>query len=96
MQPHSPTWKDADLSVIADSVALKIAEESIYADAARASTMPIVDAAAPRLPRAITRRNESGHNVTTFSGPAGGWMDDFRSMTKVMVPGSLNVKGDKQ
>jgi len=96
MQPHSAAWKDADLSVIADSVALKIAEETIYADAARAATMPIVDAAAPRLPRAITRRNESGHNVTTFAGPAGGWMDDFRAMTKVMVPGSLNVKGDKQ
>jgi len=96
MQPHSSAWKGVDLTAIADSTALGIAETAIYADAARASSMPITDAAAPRIPRAITRRNESGHNVTTFVGPAGGWMDDFRAMTHAMVPGSLNTKGDKQ
>lgn len=95
LQPHSTAWKGADLSAITDSVAFKIAEEAIYADAAAASHAPVTDASAPRLPRAIRRRDENtGHNITTFVGPAGGWMDDFRADVKRMD--SLNTKGDKQ
>jgi len=95
MQPHSTAWKGADLSAITDSVAFKIAEDAIYADAARASHMPVTDSTAPRLPRAIRRRDENtGHNITTFVGPAGGWMDDFRAEVKSLT--SINTKGDKQ
>lgn len=93
LQPHSAAWKGADLSAIADSVALGIAETAIYADAASASRNPIVDEGAPRMPRAITSRSPSGHNVTTFAGPTGGWMDDFRFPARRM---STINKGDKQ
>jgi len=85
LQPHSPQWKGADLGAITDSVAFKIAEDMIYADAARAATMPVTDAAAPRVLRPIMRRNASGHNVTTFQGPAGAWMDDFRAPYKSLI-----------
>lgn len=93
MQGHSTVWKGADLSAIGDSVALGIAEAAIYADAAAASRAPITESGAPRAPRPMTHRSSSGHNVTTFSGPVGGWMDDFRAGVRHMV--SIN-KGDKQ
>jgi len=94
LQPHSPAWKGADLSAITDSVALKIAEETILADAAAASHAPLTEAGAPRSPRAIRRRDDNtGHNITTFVGPAGGWMDDFRAPVRGLI--HFN-KGDKQ
>jgi 8-oxo-dGTP pyrophosphatase MutT (NUDIX family) len=93
LQPHSAAWKGADLGAIGDSTALGIAAAAIYADAAAASRAPITDSNAPRMPRPMTRRSPSGHNVTEFSGPVGGWMDDFR----YPVRGLLHInKGDKQ
>lgn len=85
LQPHSSAWKGVDLSAIADSVALSIAEKQIYADAVQAARTPVVDSNAPRLPRPITRRSPTGHNVTEFSGPVGGWMDDFRAPVRGML-----------
>ena len=85
LQPHSSAWKGVDLSAIADSVALSIAEKQIYADAVSAARNPVVDSNAPRVPRPITRRSPTGHNVTEFSGPVGGWMDDFRAPVRNMI-----------
>lgn len=93
LQPHSLSWKGVDLSAIADSVALAIAEKQIYADAVQAARSPVVDSDAPRSPRPITRRSPTGHNVTEFSGPVGGWMDDFRAPVRSMI--KFN-KGEQQ
>lgn len=93
LQPHSTTWKGVDLSAIGDSTALNIAETAIYADAVMASRNPVVEVGAPRNPRAITRQSATGHTVTDFVGPVGGWMDDFRAPVRRME--RLN-KGDKQ
>lgn len=93
LQAHSPAWRGVDLSAIADSTALGIAETAIYADSVAAARAPITDSSAPRSPRPMTHRSPSGHNVTTFSGPVGGWMDDFRPGVRHMI--SIN-KGDKQ
>lgn len=93
MQAHSKSWGSADLSAITDSVAFKIAEETILADAAAASHAPITDATAPRSPRAIRRRDENtGHNITTFVGPAGGWMDDFRAPVRGLIQFNKDAK----
>lgn len=93
LQSHSAAWKGVDLAAIGDSTALGIAETAIYADAVAAARNPLVDSGAPRSPRAMTRMSSTGHNITTFSGPVGGWMDDFRGPVRRLA---TIEKGDKQ
>lgn len=92
VQPHSKTWAKADLSTIGDSTAFGIAETSIYADAQVAAASVGGDAGGGL--RAIRRRNDAGHNVTTFAGRTGAWMDDFRAPVRSLV--TINKEGNKQ
>ncbi len=92
MQPHSKAWEKADLATIGDSTAFGIAETAIYADAQVAASSIGGDAGGGL--RAIKRRNDAGHTVTTFAGRAGAWMDDFRAPVRALV--SINKEGTKQ
>ncbi len=91
MQAHSTAWKDVDLSAINDAAALGNIESVIYADAARAAQSIGVDVGDGL--REIRRRNDSGHNVTTFAGRPGAWMAPFSAPSRALV--QFN-KGDKQ
>lgn len=92
VQPHSKAWAKADLATIGDATAFGIAETAIYADAQVAAANVGGDAGGGL--RAIRRRNDAGHNVTTFAGRAGAWMDDFRAPVRSLV--TINKEGSKQ
>jgi len=92
VQPHSKIWAKADLATIGDSTAFSIAEAAIYADAQTAASS--IGPEVGNGLRAIRRRNDAGHNVTTFAGRAGAWMDDFRMPVKSLV--KINKEGSTQ
>lgn len=75
MKDHSNTWKGVDLLKIADDTAFSIAETQIYADAMSSAHNPVD--LPPDVLRAITARDTTGRQITTFAGKPSAWMGQF-------------------
>ncbi|HFD1330282.1 TPA: NUDIX domain-containing protein [Yersinia enterocolitica] len=70
LQEHSGDYKAVDLSSIADSALLNIAEKQIYADAQSSATLSV----GPGMLREIKRADVTGRQISTFEGdPAATW-----------------------
>ena len=70
LQEHSPDFKTVDLSSIADSALLSVAEMSIYADAQKSASLSV----GPGMLREIKRADATGRQISTFEGdPAATW-----------------------
>lgn len=70
LQEHSPDFKSVDLSAIADSALLSVAEKTIYADAQKSANLSI----GPGMLREIKRADATGRQISTFEGdPAATW-----------------------
>jgi len=70
LQEHSPDFKTVDLSSIADSALLSVAEKTIYADAQKSASLTI----GPGTLREIKRADATGRQISTFEGdPAATW-----------------------
>ncbi|MDW3573141.1 NUDIX domain-containing protein [Enterobacter asburiae] len=75
LQEHSPDFKSVDLSSIADSALLSVAEKTIYADAQKSASLSV----GPGMLREIKRADATGRQISTFEGdPAATWAP-FRS-----------------
>ena len=77
MQGHSPSWKDARLSAIADEAALAIAESQIYADAVAVAGRGLD--VQPGFLREVSKPDGRGHIVNTFYGEPESWTRHFTS-----------------
>ncbi|HAW3351304.1 TPA: NUDIX domain-containing protein [Escherichia coli] len=64
LQEHSPDFKGVDLSAIADSALLGIAEKQIYADAQKTASLSV----GPGMLREIKRADATGRQISTFEG----------------------------
>lgn len=82
LKQHSDKWKDVDLATFDDSV-MKIAEQDIYADAAKAASHP-AETPAGSL-RAIVKKDRTGREITEWVGDKGVWMDQFKAPAQLMV-----------
>lgn len=70
LQEHSPDFKSVDLSSIADSALLNVAEKQIYADAQKSTSLSV----GPGMLREIKRADATGRQISTFEGdPAATW-----------------------
>ncbi|HGW8507405.1 TPA: NUDIX hydrolase [Raoultella ornithinolytica] len=70
LQEHSPDFKSVDLSAIADSALLSVAEKTIYADAQKSASLSI----GAGMLREIKRADATGRQISTFEGdPAATW-----------------------
>ncbi|ELY5224135.1 NUDIX domain-containing protein [Yersinia enterocolitica] len=70
LQEHSGDYKAVDLSSIADSALLNIAEKQIYADAQSSASLSV----GPGMLREIKRADVTGRQISTFEGdPAATW-----------------------
>ena len=70
LQEHSPDFKSVDLSSIADSALLSVAEKTIYADAQKSAILSL----GPGMLREIKRADATGRQISTFEGdPAATW-----------------------
>ncbi|EBB4095658.1 NUDIX domain-containing protein [Salmonella enterica] len=70
LQEHSPDFKTVDLSTIADSALLSMAEKTIYADAQKSASLSV----GPGMLREIKRADATGRQISTFEGdPAATW-----------------------
>ena len=70
LQEHSPDFKTVDLSSIADSALLSVAEKTIYADAQKSASLSL----GPGMLREIKRADATGRQISTFEGdPAATW-----------------------
>lgn len=70
LQEHSPDFKSVDLSSIADSALLSVAEKTIYADAQKSASLSVD----PGMLREIKRADATGRQISTFEGdPAATW-----------------------
>ncbi|EKN5071524.1 TPA: NUDIX domain-containing protein [Yersinia enterocolitica] len=70
LQEHSSDYKAVDLSSIADSALLNIAEKQIYADAQSSASLSV----GPGMLREIKRSDGTGRQISTFEGdPAATW-----------------------
>ncbi|EIE2769884.1 NUDIX domain-containing protein [Salmonella enterica subsp. enterica serovar Rubislaw] len=70
LQEHSPDFKTVDLSTIADSALLSVAEKTIYADAQKSASLSV----GPGMLREIKRADATGRLISTFEGdPAATW-----------------------
>lgn len=70
LQEHSPDFKSVDLSSIADSALLNVAEKQIYADAQKSASLSV----GPGMLREIKRADATGRQISTFEGdPATTW-----------------------
>ncbi|MBJ2377546.1 NUDIX hydrolase [Salmonella enterica subsp. enterica] len=70
LQEHSPDFKTVDLSSIADSALLSVAEKTIYADAQKSAILSV----GPGMLREIKRADATGRQISTFEGdPAVTW-----------------------
>ncbi|HCR1929910.1 TPA: NUDIX domain-containing protein [Enterobacter roggenkampii] len=70
LQEHSPDFKSVDLSSIADSALLSVAEKAIYADAQKSASLSV----GPGMLREIKRADATGRQISTFEGdPAATW-----------------------
>ncbi|MJB99395.1 NUDIX hydrolase, partial [Salmonella enterica subsp. diarizonae] len=64
LQEHSPDFKSVDLSSIADSALLNVAEKQIYADAQKSASLSV----GPGMLREIKRADATGRQISTFEG----------------------------
>ncbi|HGB8774618.1 TPA: NUDIX hydrolase [Salmonella enterica subsp. enterica serovar Typhi] len=70
LQEHSPDFKTVDLSSIADSALLSVAEKTIYADAQKSAILSV----GLGMLREIKRADATGRQISTFEGdPAVTW-----------------------
>lgn len=70
LQEHSPDFKSVDLSSIADSALLSVAEKTIYADAQKSASLSVGHG----MLREIKRADATGRQISTFEGdPAATW-----------------------
>ncbi|WP_370622330.1 NUDIX hydrolase [Citrobacter portucalensis] len=70
LQEHSPDFKTVDLTSIADSALLSVAEKTIYADAQKSASLSV----GPGMLREIKRADATGRQISTFEGdPAATW-----------------------
>ncbi|EGW7777876.1 NUDIX domain-containing protein [Salmonella enterica] len=70
LQEHSPDFKTVDLSTIADSALLSVAEKTIYADAQKSASLSV----GLGMLREIKRADATGRQISTFEGdPAATW-----------------------
>lgn len=70
LQEHSPDFKTVDLSTIADSALLSVAEKTICADAQKSASLSV----GPGMLREIKRADATGRQISTFEGdPAATW-----------------------
>lgn len=70
LREHSPDFKSVDLSSIADSALLSVAEKTIYADAKKSASLSV----GPGMLREIKRADATGRQISTFEGdPAATW-----------------------
>lgn len=70
LQEHSADYKTVDLSSIADSALLNVAEKQIYADAQKSASLSV----GPGMLREIKRADATGRQISTFEGdPAATW-----------------------
>ena len=70
LQEHSPDFKSVDLSSIADSALLSVAEKTIYADAQKSASLSV----GPGMLREIKHADATGRQISTFEGdPAATW-----------------------
>ncbi|HAS0804668.1 TPA: NUDIX hydrolase [Enterobacter roggenkampii] len=70
LQEHSPDFKSVDLSSIADSALLSVAEKTIYADAQKSASLSV----GLGMLREIKRADATGRQISTFEGdPAATW-----------------------
>lgn len=70
LQEHSPDFKSVDLSSIADSALLSVAEKTIYADAQKSASLSV----GPGMLREIKRADATGRQISSFEGdPAATW-----------------------
>ncbi|WP_158781595.1 NUDIX hydrolase [Pantoea sp. BAV 3049] len=70
LQEHSADYKTVDLSAIADSALLNVAEKQIYADAQKSASLSV----GPGMLREIKRADATGRQISTFEGdPAATW-----------------------
>lgn len=76
-QSHSPAWKGVDLSKITDDTALGVAENQIYADAAKAARTDVGDV--PGRLRHSVRKDITGRHITEFFGDPQAWLAPFRA-----------------
>ena len=76
VQKHAPAWRGKDFSRTHGD-ALDFAEETVYADAARAAYDPATVPAGQL--RAVRERDEVGRLVTRWIGREPIWMDFFMS-----------------
>ena len=80
LQIHSPDFKEIKLNAIADDAILTIAENRIYADAAKAANSPVV---AKGSLREIRKTSAGGHQVSEFVGDSSVWQAPFRAPTSI-------------
>jgi 8-oxo-dGTP pyrophosphatase MutT (NUDIX family) len=77
LKVHSADYKDINLSVIADSGLLTVAENRIYADAVAAARTPAEVQGGQLLE--IKTADRSGRMISTFRGHPDSWMRQFKS-----------------
>jgi hypothetical protein len=79
-QPLAAAWKDVDLSKVADSAMLGVAEDQIFAAALVAAKNPVD--LAPGSLREIPKPDATGRMFKEFVGSPNAWMQDFRTVTR--------------
>ena len=75
LQEHSPDFKSVDLSSIADSALLSVAEKTIYADAQKSASLSV----GPGMLREIKRADATGRQISTFEGDTAATWAPFQS-----------------
>jgi len=67
LQIHSPRWKDANLTAIADAATFDLIQEQVYADALEAAKRP-TNVPAGKLRAVVRTDSATGHRITEFVG----------------------------
>jgi len=87
LQVHSDSWKDVDLTKIADSTAFGIAEKAIFADAEAAALRP-VNGPAGELRPVVRVDSETGRRTTEFYG-RGTFVRQFKQPKRLIAATNL-------
>jgi hypothetical protein len=74
---HSPTYKDIEISKVADDSLFAVIENQIYADAVAAGNNPVL-VQGENL-REVKTRSPAGHQISTFKGSISSWMNNFKA-----------------
>ena len=81
LQEHSPDFKSVDLSSIADSALLSVAEKTIYADAQKSASLSV----GPGMLREIKRADATGRQISTFEGDPEVTWAPFKSVKRQIL-----------